>query len=154
MDFVEGLPESDGFDAIWVVVGRLTKQRHFVPCRSDIDAAGLADLFLLHVFRLHGLPLSIISDRGPQFAAHFWIHLCNCLGIEPRLSTAFHPETDGQTERLNAAMEEYLRGHVNYLQDDWARLLPLTEFAGNNQVSTATGASPFYAVYGRDPRVA
>ena len=90
MDFVVGLPASDGFDAFRVVVDHLTKQRNFVPCRSDVDAEALADLFLAHVFRLHGLPLSIISDCGPQFAAHFWTHLCNCLGIEPRLSTAFH----------------------------------------------------------------
>ena len=85
MDFVVGLPESDGFDAIWVVVDRLSKQRHFVPCTSTITAEGLVQLFLDHVFKLHGLPTSIISDRGPQFASHFWTHLCNCLGIQRRL---------------------------------------------------------------------
>jgi transposase InsO family protein len=153
MDFVVGLPESDGFDAIWVVVDRLTKQRHFAPCTTTIDATGLADLFLNNVFKLHGLPNSIISDRGTQFASDFWGHLCHCLGIAPRLSTAFHPETDGQTERINASMEEYLRGYVNYLQDDWAKLLPIAEFVGNNQISAATGASPFYATAGQDPRV-
>ena len=115
IDFVVGLPESEGYNAIWVVVDRLSKQRHFVPCSASIDAAGLANLFIRHVFRLHGLPDSITSDRGPQFASHFWTHLCHCLGIQPRLSTAFHPETDGQTERINAAMEEHLRAYVNYL---------------------------------------
>ena len=152
MDFVVGLPESDGFDAIWVVVDRLSKQRHFVPCTSTITAEGLAQLFLDHVFKLHGLPDTVISDCGPQFASHFWTYLCYCLGIQPRLSTAFHPQTDGQTERINASMEEYLRGYVNYLQDDWAKMLAIAEFAGNNQVSAATGASPFYATAGRDPR--
>jgi hypothetical protein len=72
MDFVTGLPKSNGFDTIWVVVDRLTKARHLVPCHLTVDAPGLADLFLQHVFRLHGLPLTIVSDRGPQFAADFW----------------------------------------------------------------------------------
>src|SRR6266550_4623710 len=153
MDFVVGLPESEGCNAAWVVVDRLSKQRHFVPCTAKISAEGLADLFIRHIFRLHGLPDSIVSDRGPQFASRFWRYLCRCLGIQPRLSTAFHPETDGQTECINASMEEYLRTYVNYLQDDWVRLLPLAEFAGNNQVSSTTGASPFFAVYGRNPRV-
>jgi hypothetical protein len=152
MDFVTGLPKSDGFDTIWVVVDRLTKARHLVPCHSTIDAEGLADLFLQHIFKLHGLPLTIVSDRGPQFAADFWGRLCSRLGIDRRLSTAFHPQTDGQTERVNAVMEQYLRMHVNYLQDDWVEWLPLAEFAANNHASEATGASPFFGMYGRDPR--
>ena len=152
MDFVVGLPELDGFDAIWVVVDCLSKQRHFVPCTSTITVEGLAQLFLDHVFKRHGLPDTIISDRGPQFASHFWTYLCYCLGIQPRLSNAFHPQIDGQTERINASMEEYLRGYVNYLQDDWAKMLAIAEFAGNNQVLAATGASPFNATAGRDPR--
>ena len=153
MDFVMGLPKSKGFDAIWVVVDRLSKQRHFVPCMTTVDAEGLARLFIDNVFRLHGLPDSIVSDRGPQFAADFWRYLCSCLGIATRLSTAFHPQTDGQTERINASMEEYLRAHVNYLQDDWVQYLALAEFAANNQESTTTGASPFFATSGNNPRV-
>ena len=92
---------------------RLSKQRHFVPCTTTITAEGLTQHFLDHVFKLHGLPDSIISDRGPRFASRFWTYLCYCLGIEPRLSTAFHPQTDGQTKRISASMEEYLRGYVN-----------------------------------------
>ena len=152
MDFVTGLPWSNGCDAIWVVVDRLTKERHLIACRTDIDAKELSSLFITHIFRLHGLPLTIISDRGPQFAALFWKNLCRRLGIEPRLSTAFHPQTDGQTERMNAIMEQYLRAHVNYLQDDWADWLPLAEFAANNQASETTGTSPFFANKGFDPR--
>jgi transposase InsO family protein len=152
MDFVTGLPWSQGCDAIWVVVDRLTKERHLTPCRTNIDAAGLADLFIQHVFRLHGLPLTIVSDRGPQFASDFWERICARLGIERRLSTAFHPQTDGQTERINAVMEQYLRAYVNYLQDDWADWLPLAEFATNNQASEAHGSSPFFANKGFDPR--
>ena len=153
MDFVTGLPASgwQRFNTIWVVVDRLTKARHLVPCHSSVDASDLADLFVKHVFRLHGLPRTIVSDRGPQFAAAFWQRLCGRLGIDRRLSTAFHPESDGQTERMNAIMEQYLRAHMSYLQDDWAIWLPLAEFAANNQASETTGVSPFFGLYGIDP---
>jgi len=153
MDFVTGLPESEGYDAIWVVVDRLTKMRHLVPCKSSIDTAGLSDLFINYVWKLHGLPNTIVSDRGTQFASAFWRHLCARLGIEVKLSTAFHPQTDGQTERLNAVMEQYLRCYVNYLQDDWVKWLPLAEFASNNQASETTGISPFFGLQGRHPRM-
>jgi transposase InsO family protein len=151
MDFVMGLPWWNSCDAIWVVVDHVTKERHLVPCRTDVDAKELANLFIAHIFRLHGLPLTIISDRGPQFTALFWKNLCRRLGIQPRLSTAFHPQTDGQTERMNAVMEQYLQAHVHYLQDDWAEWLPLAEFAANNQASETTGSSPLFANKGLDP---
>jgi len=152
MDFVTGLPWSKGHDAIWVVVNRLTKQRHLVPCRTTVDARDLADLFLQNVFRLHGLPLMITSDRGPQFASAFWHRLCMCLALEPRLSTAFHPQMDGQTEQMNAVMEQYLRAYVNYLQDDWSEWLPLAKLASNNNTSETTATSLFFANLGYDPR--
>jgi hypothetical protein len=152
MDVVTGLPWSNGCDAIWVVVDRLTKARHLVACHTNVDSKDLADRFVKHVFRLHVLPLPIVSDRGPQFASDFWKQLCKRLGIERTLSTAFHPQTDGQTERVNAIMEQYLRYYVNYLQDDWAEWLPLAEFAANNQASETTGFSPFFGMYGMDPR--
>jgi hypothetical protein len=151
MDFVTGLPTSKKCNTIWVVVDRLTKARHLIPSESTIDAEGLADLFMQHVFKLHGLPLTIVTDRGPQFAADFWGRLCSRLGIDRRLSTAFHPQTDGQTERVNAVMEQYLRMHVNYLQDDWVEWLPLAEFAANNHASETTGACPFFGMYGATP---
>ena len=153
MDFVVGLPKSRDFDAIWVVVDRLSKQRHFVPCMTTIDAQGLATLFIDNIFRLHGLPDSIVSDRGPQFAADFWGYLCASLCFATRLSTAFHPQTDGQTERMNASMEEYLRAHVNYLQDDWVQYLSLAEFAANNQESTTTAASPIFVTSDFNPHL-
>lgn len=152
MDFVTGLPWSDGNDAIWVVVDRLTKMRHFVPCRTTTSSSDLADLFLRDIWRLHGLPQDIISDRGPQFASEFWRHLCSRLGISPRLSTAFHPETDGQTERANQTMEQYLRAFVSHQQDDWSRWLPMAEFAANNQQSETTQTTPFLAYTGYHPR--
>jgi transposase InsO family protein len=125
MDFVTGLPECEGYDAIWVVVDRLSKMRHCVPCRTTVDARRLAEMFLKDVVSLHGIPKSIISDRGPQFAAVFWKRLCERLGVDRRLSTAFHPQPDGQTERMNASMEQYLRIFTSHQQDDWVQWLPL-----------------------------
>ena len=132
MDFITGLPWSNGCNAVLVVVCRLTKMRHFIPRRDTCTAEQLADLYARHIFRLHGLPESIISDRGTQFTAKFWRALCRILKIEALLSTPFHPQTDGQTERSNAILEQYLRAYVNYLQDDWEAWIHLAEFAGNN----------------------
>jgi transposase InsO family protein len=153
IDFVTGLPISDGYDAIWVVIDWLTKMRHLIPCSTTVDAKELANLFVMNIFRLHGLPNSILSDRGPQFASRFWKYLCNSLYIKPHLSTAFHPETDGQTERINSVMEQYLRAYINYQQDNWAQYLPLAKFAANNHVSKTTGLSPFFTNYGMHPKL-
>jgi len=112
MDYVVGLPEYGGYDALWVVVDQLSKMRHFIPCHKRMDALGLSELFLREVVRLHGLPLTNISDQGPQFASTFWQLVCSRLGIDRRMSTAFHPQTDGQTGQMNASMEQYLRGFV------------------------------------------
>jgi transposase InsO family protein len=125
--------------------------RHFIPCRDTCSAEDLAELYARHIFRLHGLPKTVISDRGPQFTAKFWRALCSNLKMEAHLSTPFHPETDGQTERMNAILEQYLRVTINYLQDDWEAWLHLAEFAGNNQASESTGISPFFANYRYDP---
>jgi hypothetical protein len=126
--------------------------RHLVPCRTNIDTSGLANLFIEHIWRYHGLPETIISDRGSVLASQFWKFVCHRLGIELKFSTPFHLEIDGQTECINGVMEQYLRCYVNYLQDDWSNWLPLAEFAANNQASETTGISPFFAVYGCDPR--
>jgi transposase InsO family protein len=138
MDFVAVLPECEGFDPVWVVVDSLSKMRHYIPCHTTRAAIGLAKLFLREVVRLPGLPRTIVSDRGPQFASTFWGQVCSRLGIDPRLSTAFHPQTDGQTERMNAAMEQYLRVFVNHQQDGWVQWLPRAEFAANNGVYEST----------------
>ena len=155
IDFVTGLPESNGNDAILVVVDRLTKMRHFIPCVNGdqgTTAEATARMFLEHVWRYHGLPRSIVSDRGPQFVSFFWKALCKILGISVKLSTAFHPETDGQSEATNKEMERYLRAFVNYQQDDWCQWLPLAEYAGNNQVSASTNMTPFFANHGFEAR--
>jgi len=153
MDFVVGLPECEGFDAVWVVVDRLSKMRHFIPCHTTIDAAGLARLFLRDVVHLHGLPKTIVSDRGPQFALTFWGQICAPLGIDQRMFTAFHSQMDGQTERMNAGMEQYLWVFVNHQQDDWVQWLPLAEFAANNGMSKTMKCTPFFAVQRVDPRM-
>jgi transposase InsO family protein len=135
MDFVTGLPDCEGFDAILVVVDRLTKMRHFSACRTDCSAEDLADLFLRHIFRLHGLPEVMVSDRGPQFDSRLWARICTCLEVDRRMSTAFHPRNDGQTEIFNSAMEQYLRSYVSNQQDDLVGFLPMAEFAANNSAS-------------------
>ena len=153
MDFVVGLPECEGFDAICVVVDRLSKMRHFIPCHTTIDASGLAELSLWEVVRLHGCPLTIVSDRGPHCESTFWQQMCSRLGIDRRMSTAFHPQTDGQTERTNASIKQYLWVFVNNQQDDWVKWLPLARYAANNRVSATTKCTPLYAIQGMDPQM-
>jgi RNase H-like domain found in reverse transcriptase/Integrase zinc binding domain len=145
MDFVTDLPPSGPlkFDAIWVIVCHLTKMVHYVPCHKTNTATWLAKAFIQEVIRLHGLPDSIVSDRGTTFTSRFWSTLCHHLKITRKLSTAFHAQTDGQTERMNQTMEQYLRSYINYQQDDWLDWLPLAEFAYNNSRQATTEQSPF-----------
>ena len=148
MDFVTGLPIStdwkgDSYDSILVIVDRLTKMVHYKPVKITIDAPGLAEVIIDVVVCHHGLSDSIVTDRGSLFTSKFWSSLCYFLGIKRRLSTAFHPQTDGQTERQNSTMEAYLRAFVNFEQNDWARLLPMAEFAYNNAKNASTGHTPF-----------
>ncbi|ERF68925.1 hypothetical protein EPUS_09503 [Endocarpon pusillum Z07020] len=156
MDFVTDLPESNGIfpgaTSIWVLTDRLTKERHLArPATAETEH--LVRMFIHFVVRSHGLPESIVSDRGPQFVSEFWNSLCKRLGIKAKLSTAHHPETDGQSERVNQAMETYLRSYVNYMQDDWAEWIALAEFAMNNYKSESIGMSPFFANKGFNPRM-
>lgn len=152
MDFVTRLPSSRGKDAILVVVDRLSKMKHYIACNTTTSSEELAGLFIDNVWKLHGLPASIVSDRGTQFTSHFWKSLCKQLKITAVMSSAFHPETDCQTERANAVMEQYLRSYVSHQQDDWVDWLPLAEFTANNAVSETTQVSPFVANYGYNPR--
>jgi transposase InsO family protein len=152
LDFVVDLPESNGYRHIMIVIDRLTKLRHMIPLKS-LDAVYVAERYVKYVFKLHGLPDTMISDRGSQFVSDFWKALCARLRIDSRLSTAYHPETDGQTENANMIMEQYLRIYCSYLQDDWEKWLPLAEFTANNTTNESTGVTPFYATYGQDPRL-
>ena len=126
---------------------------HYKPVKITIDAPGLAEVIIDVVVRHHGLLDSIITDRGSLFTSKFWSSLCYFLGIKRRLSTAFHPQTDGQTERQNSTMEAYLRAFVNWEQNDWVRLLPMAEFAYNNAKNASTGHTPFELNCGFHPRV-
>jgi hypothetical protein len=151
LDFIVGLPESAGYDSVLVVVDRFTKMAHFIPCTEKTDAMETAMLLIHYVFKLHGLPTSILSDRGPQFKAKLWRAVLTAYKITRKLSTAYHPETDGQTERTNQTLEGYLRCYTNYNQDDWFHLLPMAEFAYNN--SPNSRGSPFFLNYGYHPRM-
>jgi hypothetical protein len=135
MNIVVGFLECEGFDAIWVVVDRLSQMRHFIPCHTTIDALGLAEMFLQEVVHLHGGPLTIILGQGTQFTSTIWGTNSDHLGIDCRLSTAFHAQTDAQRDRMNATMEQDLRVYVNHQPDDWVMWLPLAEIVVNNGTS-------------------
>ena len=146
------LPESLGMTGILVIVDRFTKMAHFVPIPGLPTAETTAELFINHVVRLHGVPEEVISDRGPQFESRFWKRFLELLGGKVCLSSAYHPQSDGQTERTNQTLEQYLRCFVSYQKDNWCSLLPLAEFAFNNTLHTSTNCTPFYAYTGHHPR--
>ena len=150
-DLIGELPESQGYNAICVFVDRFSKQIHLVPTSTDLTAQGMAKLLRDHVFKLHGMPKKFISDRGPQYESRFSREFYRLLGMEKNSSTAYHPQTDGQTERINQEIEQYLRLFINYRQSDWADWLALAEFTYNNRKHAATGFSPFYVNHGRHP---
>jgi hypothetical protein len=118
MDFITTLPESQGFSQIWVIVDRLTKMAHFIPLRTGSDGESpvrdLAIIFAKEIWRLHGLPFDIVSDRNTRFTSHFWQELTKHLGINLSMSTAFHPQSDGQTERINEILEVYLHHYCSF----------------------------------------
>jgi len=152
-DFITKLPLAQGYDLILVVVDKLTKMVHFIPTTEKTLAEGLARLFRDNVWKLHSLPESIISDRGPQFAAGLMRELNEMLGIKSKLSTVFHPQTDRQTERTNQELEQYLRMFIDHRQEQWPEWLGTAEFAYNNKAHSSTRTSPFKANYGQDPRM-
>jgi len=148
MDFIVKLPPSKGFDSILVVVCRRTKMAHFIPCQEKINASQTADLFMKNVYKLHGLPERMVTDRGPQFTSKFWTAIFKLLKVDTILSSAYHPQTDGQSERVNQCLEQFLRCYSNYAQDDWIDLLHFAEFTYNNSFHTAIKTTPFFANYG------
>ncbi|WVZ90625.1 hypothetical protein U9M48_036910 [Paspalum notatum var. saurae] len=153
MDFIVGLPcTPKGNDSIWVIVDRLTKSAHFIPVKARYGATQLATLYVQNILRLHGAPLSIVSDRGPQFTAQFWKSLHKALGTKLDYSTAYHPQTDGQTERVNQLLEDLLRACVLTYGPNWEDSLPYAEFSYNNSYQASIEMSPFQALYGRQCR--
>jgi hypothetical protein len=159
LDFITKLPKSKepltgiSYDSILVIVDRLTKYVHLVPYLESSTAEDLAYSFIKTIFAQHGMPDEIISDRDKLFTSQFWQSLMDQLGTKHKLSTAYHPQTDGQTERTNQTIEQYLRCYLNYQQNDWVKLLPMAQFAFNNSAAI-TGISPFFANYGRHPNIA
>ncbi len=153
LDFITKLPISQGYDSILTVTDHdCTKAAVFIPCKESMTAEETAGLIVQHIFPRFGLPLKFISDRDPKFASRFIRGLCKGTGTTQNISTAYHPQTDGQSERTNQWLEQYLRFWVNERQDNWHSYLPLAEFAHNNWPNETTGESPFFILYGYNPR--
>ena len=152
MDFIVQLPKTiDGHDAIFVVVDKLSKRAYFIASTTTATAPDTALLFFTHVIKNgHGIPEMIVSDRDSKFTSLFWKSLWSLLGTTLAMSTAFHPETDGQTERMNRTLEQMLRAYTNKQQNNWDELLPYCEMAYNNSKNVSTGYSPFFLNYGQD----
>ena len=150
MDFITGLPTSSkGNNAILTFTDRLSKLQRYVACKDTITAEQTMELFFENIFRHYGLPRSIVSDRDPRFVSSFWQALWKRLGTQLNLSTANHPETDGQSERTNQVLEDMLRTYVSSYQDDWEEHLVTAEFAYNDSVNATTGFTPFFLMHGR-----
>ncbi|SNX81296.1 related to Gag-pol polyprotein [Melanopsichium pennsylvanicum] len=153
LDFIEGLPSSSGFDSILVVVDRLSKLAVVMPTHKTATSKDTVELLQAQVFKRFGMPKHIVSDRGQQFISAVWKDFAQQHNIKHLLSTAYHPQTDGQTEWVNQVVEQYLRIYCNYKQNNWANLLPMAEFVYNNTVHSSIGVSPFFACYGWNPKM-
>jgi hypothetical protein len=148
MDFIVGLPRTTkGFDSIWVIIDRLTKIAHFLPVKTTHPVAVYAQLYIAHILSLHGVPKTIVSDRGPQFVSKFWEELHKSLGTKLLHISAYHPQTSGQTERVNQILEDMLRACVLEFPQKWDECLPLAEFSYNNSYQESIKMAPFEALY-------
>ena len=153
MDFVTGFPKSKrGNDAIFVVIDKLTKVAHFLPIKESITAAQLAELYTSRIVSLHGILQLISSDRGSIFTSKFWDSFQKAMGTSIRFSTASHPQTSGQVERLNQILEDMLRACVISFDMKWEDCLPYDEFSYNNNFQASSGKAPFEILYGRKCR--
>ncbi|KAD5508133.1 hypothetical protein E3N88_15836 [Mikania micrantha] len=153
MDFITKLPKTaSGCDTIWVIVDRLTKSAHFLPIKETDKLDKLTRIYLKEVVTRHGVPMSIISDRDSRFTSHFWKSVHKALGTRLDMSTAYHPQTDGQSERTIQTLEDMLRACVIDFGNSWETHLPLVEFSYNNSYHTSIQAAPFEALYGRKCR--
>jgi hypothetical protein len=150
MDFVTGLPRTQkGNDSVWVIIDRHTKVAHFIPVKITFDEATLARIYLKEIVRLHGIPQKIVLDRGTQFTSKFWMSLQHAMGTKLDFSTAYHPQSDGQTERVNKVLEDLLRACVLTFDRNWESSLPYAEFSYNNSYRASIKMSLFEALYGR-----
>jgi hypothetical protein len=150
MDFIVGLTRTTkGYDSIWVIVDRLTKISHFLPVKTDHPVTVYAQLYIARILSLHGVPKTIVSDRGPQIVAKFWEALLKSLDTKLLHSSAYHLQTSGQTERVNQILEDMLRACVLEFPQKWGESLPLAEFSYNNSYQESIKMAPFEALYGR-----
>jgi hypothetical protein len=150
MDFIVGLPNtSQRYDSIWVIIDRLTKTTHFLPVHTTYNAKKYAEIYLDQIIHLHGVPKTIISNRGAQFIARFWEQLQHALGTKLIRSSAYHPQTDGQTERVKQILKDMLRTCVLQYDKNWDKCLSLAEFFYNNSYQASIKMAPFEALYGR-----
>jgi transposase InsO family protein len=152
MDFIEGLPQSGPTNSILVIVDKFSKFAHFIPLEHPFTAAVVAKLFFDTIFCLHGLPKSIILDRDRVFTSRFWQLLFKSAGTGLHLNSSYHPQTDGQTERVNQCLETYLRCFVHVCLSQWSRWLSLAEYWYNSSPHSALGRSPFEVLYGYPPQ--
>jgi hypothetical protein len=152
IDFKSFPPDKQGYDNIAVFIDRLSKEAVSIPCTKEATAKDLAEMFYIHVYRHHNVPESIVSDRGPQFTSTFWDAFCGLIGTKIKLSTAYHPETDGQTEIMNQYIDQRLRPYVNHYQDNWASMLPAMDNAQLTLPHETIGMSPYQLSHGIVPR--
>ena len=152
MDFIEGLPKSSSFNCILVVVDKFTKYAHFIPLSHPYTALQVVIVFMNNVFKLHGLPKAIVSDRDKIFTSKLWRELFKLQGTQLLMSSAYHPQTDGQLERVNQCLETYLRCFVHSCPNKWSSWLSLAEFWYNTSFHSSLGNTPFFVLYGHHPQ--
>jgi hypothetical protein len=153
MDFIVRLPRTQvGYDSIWVIVDWLTKVSHFIPVKTTYSGAKLVELYMSRIVCLHGVPKKIVSDRGLQFTSKFWKKLHESMDTELNFSLAYHPQTDGQTERTNQILEDMLRACALKYGKSWNKSLPYAEFSYNNSYQASIEMAPYEALYGRQCR--
>jgi transposase InsO family protein len=149
MDFIVGLPRTQsGYDSIWVIVDRLTKVAHFIPIKTAYSGQQLVELYMSRIVCLHGVPKKIVSDRGTQFTSRFWERLHEALDTQLRFSSAYHPQIDGQIERVNQILEDMLRACALQYARSWDKSLPYVEFSYNNSYQESLKMAPFEMLYG------
>jgi transposase InsO family protein len=153
MDFIVGLPRTQaGYDSIWVIVDCLTKLSNFIPVKTTYSGAKLAEFYMSRIVCLHGVPKKIVSDRGSQFTSKFWEKLHESMDTKLNFSSAYHPQTDGQTERTNQILEDMLRPCALKYGKSWDKSLPYAEFSYNNIYQASIKMAPYEALYGRQCR--